>query len=32
MNGGDVSTWQRWTIDEIDLGVARLAVAQEIRG
>jgi hypothetical protein len=30
MNGGegDVSTWQRWTIDEIDLGVARLAVAQ----
>ena len=30
MSGGDggVSTWQRWTIDEIDLGVARLAVAQ----
>ena len=30
MNGGDGggSTWQRWTIDEIDLGLARLAVAQ----
>lgn len=28
MNGSDRATWQRWTIDEIDLGVARLAVAE----
>lgn len=31
MNGGDGgATWQRWTIDEIDLGVARLAVAEAL--